>query len=103
MNKTPVDIDQEAILLFHDLAEQRDNYVHNDEKAGFTVSSEFRHRFFSLLDALNLRLIDDRDNFSVIFSSKPTGTCGSTWTVLRGRHSKTAAIPSILIPICFCS
>ncbi len=63
MNKTPVDIDQEAILLFHDLAEQRDNYARNDEKAGFTVSSEFRHRFFSLLDALNLRLIDDRDNF----------------------------------------
>lgn len=32
MNKTPVDIDQEAILLFHDLAEQRDNYALNDEK-----------------------------------------------------------------------
>jgi len=63
MNKTPVDIDQEAILLFHDLAEQRDNYALNDEKAGFIVSPEFRHRFFSLLDALNLRLIDDRDNF----------------------------------------
>ncbi|MBF1357448.1 MAG: hypothetical protein HXM56_07035, partial [Megasphaera micronuciformis] len=55
MNKTPVDINQEAILLFHDLAEQRDNYAGNNEKAGFTVSSEFRHRFFSLLDALNLR------------------------------------------------
>ena len=37
MNKTPVDIDQEAILLFHDLAEQRDNYARTDEKAGFNA------------------------------------------------------------------
>ena len=93
MNKTPVDIDQEAILLFHDLAEQRDNYARNDEKAGFTVSSEFRHRFFSLLDALNLRLIDDRDNFFGYFLfqadrdlrfqlDSPTGT-----TFKNGRYT----------------
>ena len=93
MNKTPVDIDQEAILLFHDLAEQRDNYARTDEKAGFTVSSEFRHRFFSLLDMLNLRLIDDRDNFFGYFLfqadrdlrfqlDSPTGT-----TFKNGRYT----------------
>ena len=93
MNKTPVDSDQEAILLFHDLAEQRDNYARTDEKAGFTVSSEFRHRFFSLLDALNLRLIDDRDNFFGYFLfqadrdlrfqlDSPTGT-----TFKNGRYT----------------
>ena len=87
MNKTPVDIDQEAILLFHDLAKQRDNYALNDEKAGFTVSPEFRHRFFSLLDVLNLVLSMTGITFSVIFSFQADRELAvPAWTSPHGGH-----------------
>ena len=56
-------VESEAVVLYQELLNLESARKEHTAESPFTVSDAFRKRFFALIDALNLRLLDDSDNF----------------------------------------